>query len=246
MEGERTSQRCDCFWEVVQQKTPSLEVDEPNVPSKRKRPGQFGDGDNHHIFTSVKDFYRKKYFEVYDYVMRGIRDRFNQQDYAKYIRMENVLIGGFNRKDVESDLEFLRRQFEGDIDMYRLKTELTLLPRITESANKKVASINIAGTFDIIRSAGVRKLLIPEVVKLAKLLMLILLTNASERSFSALKRLKTCVQSSMGHSRLNNLMFIHIHQDRTENMDLKLVANDFIKNKEEFRKKYFCTVLMIT
>ena len=27
--------------------------------------------------------------------------------------------------------------------------ELTLLPRIAESANKKVASINIAGTFDI-------------------------------------------------------------------------------------------------
>ena len=37
----------------------------------------------------------------------------------------------------------------------------------------------------------------------------------------------------MGHSRLNNLMLIHMHQDRTDNMDLKLVANDFIKNKEE-------------
>ena len=52
--------------------------------------------------------------------------RFNQQDYAKYVRMENVLIGGFNRKDVESDLEFTGRLFEGDIDMYRLQTELTL------------------------------------------------------------------------------------------------------------------------
>ena len=42
----------------------------------------------------------------------------------------------------------------------------------------------------------------------------------------------------MGHSRLNNLMFIHIHQDRTDHMDLKLVANDFIKNKEELDKLY--------
>ena len=93
---------------------------------------------------------------------------------------------------------------------------------------------------------SVRKLLIPELYyKLAKFIMLMPATNArSERSFSALKRLKTCVRSSMGS--LNNLMFIHIHQDRTDNMDLKLVSNDFIKNKEEFRKKYFCTVLMIT
>ena len=135
--------------------------------------------------------------------------------------MENVLFG-FNRKDVESDLEFIGRQFEGDIDMYRLQPE----PRIAESANKKVASINIAGTFDILRSAGARKLLIPEVIKLAKLIMLMPATNAtSERPFATLKRLKTCVRSSMGNSRLNNLMFIHIHQDVTDNMDLKLVAN---------------------
>ena len=147
---------------------------------------------------------------------------------------------GFNRKDVESDLEFTGRQFEGDIDMYRLKTELTLLPRIAESTNKNVGSINIAGTFDILRSAGARKLLIHEVIKLTKLIMLMPATNAtSERSFSTLKRLKTCVRSLIGHNRLNNLMFIHIHQDRTDNMDLKLAANDFIKNKKEFRKNIF-------
>ena len=29
--------------------------------------------------------------------------------------MENVLIGGFNRKEVERDLEFIGRKFEGDI-----------------------------------------------------------------------------------------------------------------------------------
>ena len=98
------------------------------------------------------------------------------------------------RKDVESDLEFIGRQFEGDIDMYRLQTELTLLPRIAESANKKVASINIAGTFDILRSAGARKQLIPEVIKLSKFIMLMPATNAtSERRFPTLKRLKTCV-----------------------------------------------------
>ena len=80
--------------------------------------------------------------------------------------MENVLIRGFNRNDVERDLEFIRRY----IWYVRLQTELKLLPRIAENANKKVAIINIAGTFNILRSAGVRKLLIPEAIKLAKLI----------------------------------------------------------------------------
>ena len=159
--------------------------------------------------------------------------------------MENVLIGGFDRKDVESDLEFIGMQFEGGIDMYRLQTELTLLPRIAESANKKVANINIAGTFDILRSVGVRKLLITEVIKLAKLIMLMPATNTtSEMSFSALKTNEN-LRLSMGHSRLNNLMFIHIHQVRTDNMHLKLVTNDFIKNKEEFRKIFFVPLIFI-
>ena len=153
------------------------------------------------------------------------------------VRQDGKCVVDLIERTLESDLEFTGRQFEGDIDMYRLKTELTLLPRIAESTNKKVASINIAGTFDILRSAGARKLLIHEVIKLAKLIMLMPPINAtSERSFSTLKRLKTCVRSLIGHSRMNNLMFIHIHQDRTDHMDLKLAANDFIKNKEEFRK----------
>ena len=58
------------------------------------------DGNNHHTFTSVKDFYCQKYLEVYDHVINGIGDRFNQPDYVKYDKMENILIGGFNGKSV--------------------------------------------------------------------------------------------------------------------------------------------------
>ena len=121
---------------------------------------------------------------------------------------------------------------DGDIDLNMLKTELLLLPGIAESCNRDI--------IDILRSACVRKNLIPKVMKVAKLIMVMPARNAtSERSFSALKRLKTYMRSSMGHSRLNNLMFIHIHQDMTDNMDLNHVAKDFIKNREDYRKNIF-------
>ena len=64
-------------------------------------------------------------------------------------------------------------------------------------------------------------------------------TNAiSERSFSALKRVKTYLRSTTGDSRLNHLMMLHFHKDRTDAITLVDVANDFVGEKES-RKQLF-------
>ena len=67
-------------------------------------------------------------------------------------------------------------------------------------------------------------------------------TNAvSERSFSALKRVKTYLRSTTGDSRLNYLMLLHVHKDRTDTLNLVAVANDFVEEKEN-RKQNFKTI----
>ena len=68
-------------------------------------------------------------------------------------------------------------------------------------------------------------------------------TNAaSERSFSALKRLKTYLRPTTGDSRLNHLMMFHVHKDRTDALTLVNVANDFVgekvNRKQIFRERY--------
>ena len=64
-------------------------------------------------------------------------------------------------------------------------------------------------------------------------------TNAvSERSFSTLKRVKTYLRSTTGDSRLNHLMMLHVHKDRTDAITLVDVANDFVGKKEN-RKQLF-------
>ena len=64
-------------------------------------------------------------------------------------------------------------------------------------------------------------------------------TNAgSERSFSAVRRIKSYLRSTMSQQRLNHLMLLHVHKDRTDGLDLVDVANDFIVGSEH-RKNLF-------
>ena len=53
-----------------------------------------------------------------------------------------------------------------------------------------------------------------------------------ERSFSALRRRKTYLNSTTGESRLNHLMMLHVHKDGTDAPTLVDVANDFVGEKE--------------
>jgi len=74
-----------------------------------------------------------------------------------------------------------------------------------------------------------KQLLIKEVVKIAKIMLVMPATNAlSERSFSALRRLKTYLRSTTANSRLNNMLTLHIRKDENDNLDLCNVANQFI------------------
>ena len=52
-------------------------------------------------------------------------------------------------------------------------------------------------------------------------------TNAaSERSFSALRRLKTYLRSTMQQSRLNNIMLLSINKDRVDKLDQFVRGNE--------------------
>ena len=73
------------------------------------------------------------------------------------------------------------------------------------------------------------KALFSEVVLLMKLILVLPATNAtSERSFSAMRRVKSHLRSTMGQERLNNLMVLHVHKEYTDKIVLKDIANEFI------------------
>ena len=65
-------------------------------------------------------------------------------------------------------------------------------------------------------------------------------TATAERSFSALKRLKTFVCSSMTQARLNNLLMMYVHDSVTESLDLVDVGNQFVSVNS--RRKHYTLV----
>lgn len=83
--------------------------------------------------------------------------------------------------------------------------------------------------------------LLSEVVKLVILILVAPATNASsERSFSALRIIKTYLRTTMAQSRLNHLMLLHVHKEQCDRLDLDQCANDFC-SKSEHRMNIFGT-----
>ena len=91
---------------------------------------------------------------------------------------------------------------------------------------KQISSVRSLA--DIIKQAGTI-VMFSEVLVLVKLFLTIPVTTASvERSFSALRRLKTYLRSTMTQNRLNNVALPHVHKNDADGIDLHDIARDFI------------------
>ena len=74
------------------------------------------------------------------------------------------------------------------------------------------------------------------IVKLVVLILVAPATNAtSERSFSALQRVKTYLRTTMTQPCLNHLMFLHIYKEDCDKLNLEQCADDFRANSEHRR-----------
>ena len=54
----------------------------------------------------------------------------------------------------------------------------------------------------------------------------------SERTFSALRRVETYLRSTMTQTRMNNLITLHVHKERTDALELKAIVNEFTARNE--------------
>ena len=117
-----------------------------------------------------------------------------------------------------------------DLQQYKLEPQLSLLPDMVQAMGYDTSRFDIADLLDFFQSLGnARKLLLSEICTLGKLMLVMPATNAvSERSFSALKRVKTYLRSTTGEARLNHLMLLHVHKELADGIDMVEVANLFV------------------
>ena len=82
-------------------------------------------------------------------------------------------------------------------------------------------------------------LLLHQVALVIKFVLLMPATNAvSERSASAMRRIKTYLSSTMSQQRMNNVMVLHIHKHLTDTVNLKDTLNEFVTANDERRKHF--------
>lgn len=228
LQSIRDDRSLNLFWEKIERERQSLDVQEPQLFRRRKTPKRLDDGQADGEFPSdPKAFYRQQYYEALDLIVSSSNDRFDQPGYKIYKQLEDLLLNAVQKKDFEECLATVTSFYQSDFNPAQLQLHLNIL---ASNFPDKHASISVMDIKEYVQTMSpAERELIAQVSTLLQLFLVMPSTNAvSERSFSALRRVKTCLPSSMTQERLNHLLLLHAHKHLTDSMDLIEIANGFV------------------
>ncbi|KAL5487102.1 hypothetical protein EMCRGX_G019661 [Ephydatia muelleri] len=200
LRGLRNENDFELFWQKIEKMRVQFDIDEPLLPRKRKVSQRFETGIAPAEFaTSTKDEYRRVFFECFDLAVMSIRSRFDQKGFKTFFNVEQLFFKACKGQNYEEELDFVCNFFTNDFNKIELAAELLTLRTLygTEIAADEKPSVNSIKTALLALNTMQRKLL-GAVVRLFQLLVTLPATNAtSERSFSALRRIKSYLRSTM-------------------------------------------------
>lgn len=175
--------------------------------------------------TSAEEHYRVEYFKVLDAIDVQLTKRFDQSSFETVNKLERTLIDGkVDEEVVTMYTELTRHTLEVQLNMFQLQFPSST---ICDAANKLRTM-----------PAEVRALF-TQVEYLVRLLLVVPCSSAeAERSFSALRRLKTWLRTTMTQHRLNSVAVCHIHQEKLDEVNIEELCQAFISARDH-RKNVF-------
>ena len=190
---------------------------------------------------SPKDMYRRFYFESFDLVISAINNRFDQPGYQTYKNLQELLLRAARGQDYHNELEYVVDFYGSDFESSQLDTQLQHLSTYFKSCSSKQSAVPFKDVCDYLQLLSkAQRSFYSQVVVLITLILVMPATNASsECSFSALRRVKTYLRSTMSQPRLNSLMVLHVHKELTDQLNFLDVANEFVANILEHRLNIF-------
>lgn len=234
LEKMRDGEQYHLFWELIRKKASALQVGEPVLPRRRKVPVRLETGAGEAYFPlTVEDYYRQSYFEVLDASISCIRRRFNQPGYATLRLSESLLLKAAQGENFSQEFESVTSFYGDDFSPSTLSVQLETLA--TQFHGK--SSTTLQDVVAYMKTFSTAELAIySEVITLLKLILVNPSTNAvSERTFSAMRRIKTYLRSTMSQSRLNATMILHVHKEHTSELSLVNIANSFVNSEHRMR-----------
>ena len=185
--------------------------------------------------------YHHAYYEALDLVSEEVERRFQQSDINTIKEIEVVLLSASNGDVIDSLPDTVVDFLKNDLEVDRLKVQLHMLPDLINTAlagsNKKVT--NVRTIVDALVKSDIYQNMHCEVNKVILLYFTFPVTTATaERSFSDLCRMKTFLRSTISPCRLNNLFLLYVHKQKTDKLDLNLIAKEFVSVNKR-RINYF-------
>ena len=231
LEGLRTDEMFNLFFQCVKASARDLDVAEPNLPRRRKVPRRLDDGHGPAAFpTSIEEHYRPVYFEALDLITSCIKDRFDQPGYKTYSELETLILNAASGKPYDKELKSVLDFYGTDLDPLLLPTHLEIFRQSFASAE----DVSLSAVIEYFQKCSAPVLeLMSQVAVLIKLILVMPASNASsERAFSSVRRIKSYLRSTMLQQRFNHLMLLHVHNDHTDGLKLVDIANEFITGSE--------------
>ena len=230
----RNTEAFDLFWDRLQVLRREYGVDEASLPRKRKAPRHLEVGSGEAFYPSTaKDFYSQQYFERLDFIFNAIKDRFDQPGYKILKQLENLLLKAARREEYKDELAFVIDHFGDDFTPSSLTAQLEILTTaFASSVDCEKPTLTTIKEY-VVSLSPAQRISISEICNALKLIIVTPATNAvSERSASVLRRVKTYLRATMSQLRLNNLLILHAHKDRTDDLVIPSCLNEFVRGNE--------------
>ena len=161
------------------------------------------------------------YFPILDSILSELKKRFDNKNISL---MKAVQCCSPSSADfLEMDKLMPLVDSYGFIDKHLLQMECVLAKRTLADKGQELETIN-----DVLTGVIPFKAAFPNLVKLLQLSLTIVVSTAEcERSFSALKRIKSYLRSTMSTQRASNLTVLSIERELSETLSLDEVINLF-------------------
>ena len=144
-----------------------------------------------------------------------------------YWNLENLLLKSVKKFDFTEELKIVCSFYGRDFNKEQLQLQLSILA----NAHSSQVEHNFCSLLASFRNlSSVQRALMSEVCTLCHIILVMPATNAvSKQSFSAPRRVKSYLRSTMTQRRLNNIMVLHVHKDQTDQLSLIEVGNEFVQ-----------------
>ena len=248
LQRQRKEDSFETFYDQVLKLSKDF-TDEPTLPRYSKRPRRIDDGEASHRFESPKAYFKQLYFEAIDLCHGELTQRFHQtklNGMPVAAALEKLLLDAANGTLADTcEISEILTLYAKFIDIPQLTIQLKMIPDLVKAYNDKHPPIhtmtNVHTLCEILNSLSSSKTMFSQVCELVKTVLTVPVTTATaEHSFSALRRLKTFLRSSMLQTTLNYVMLLHVYKERTDNLDILHIAKQFI-SVNEGRRKFFGT-----